>query len=247
VSVPADRKESGPPGGRRLLRLAPLGLLAVLLQASPATAQFTGNVAIDSDYRLRGYSLTDGHAAASAQVGYDHSSGAYVSILGLTELGGANRFLGVVGNAGYSRRINPHITLDAGLLRSQIRTAYPLSSGFEYTEVYAGAYVGPVAGRIYYSPDYRRQNQSTIYGELEAGFEPAAHWRVTGHVGLLTYLSSTTFYRAGDTHRDWRISVGRRLGRAELHAALSGGGPSTYYGSGLHKKAVFTLGASVGF
>jgi hypothetical protein len=154
--------------------------------------------------------------------------------------------LGGVANVGYARRLNRRVTLDVGILRSQVRSSHPPSRGFEYTEFYAGALVGPVTGRIYYSPDYRGY-KSTLYGELEAGFEPVARWRLSGHVGLLTYLNTTPFYRAGDTHYDWQLSVGRQLGPAEIHAALSGGGPRTYYGYGLHKKAVFAVGASFGF
>lgn len=206
-----------------------------------------GSVGLDSDYRLRGYSLTDDHPAASMQITYDHPSGVYFGLSGLTQLGGRNRFLGVIANAGYAKRLKPNATVDVGVLRSQIRGAAPYSNGFEYTEFYAGGSVGPITGRLYYSPGYRRDDQSTLYSELEAGFEPVAHWRISGHVGLLTYLNTARFYRAGETHRDWLVSVGRQLGRVELHGALSGGGPRTYYGFALHKKAVFTAGASVGF
>lgn len=237
----------GPSSVSRAASHALIALVGAFLVASPAAAQVTGSIGVDSDYRLRGYSLSDGHPVASAQITYDDPSGAYASVSGLTQIGGERRFLGAIANAGYAKRLNRRVTLDVGVLRSQIRSAYSTGSGFEYTEVYAGAYVGPVTGRLYYSPDYRRANSSTLYGELEAGFEPAAKWRVSGHVGLLTYLSSTIFYRSGETHRDWRVSVGRQLGRAELHAALSGGGPKTYYGYALHRKAVFTVGGSVGF
>ena len=242
----ARRRGPGPQSASRLPWLKVAAFAAVFPFATPASAQLIGNIGIDSDYRLRGYSLTDGHAAASVQLTYDHSSGAYVSVSGLTELGGENRFLGGFANLGYAKRLNPDVTWDVGVLRSQIRSAYPPTKGYEYTEFYTGASVGRVTGRIYYSPDYRGY-KSTLYGELEAGFEPAAHWRLSGHVGLLTYLNTTRIYRAGDTHHDWQVSAGRQLGRAEVHAALSGGGPRTYYGYALHKKAVFTVGASVGF
>jgi hypothetical protein len=161
-------------------------------------------------------------------------------------LGGRNRFLGGIANLGYAKRLNRRVTLDVGVLRSQLRSAYPPSNGFEYTEFYTGASVGPVTGRVYYSPDYRGY-KSTLYGEVEAGFEPLSRWRLSGHLGLLKYLDSTRFYRAGDTHHDWQVSLTRQLGRAEVHAALSGGGPRTYYGYALHKKAAFTVGASLGF
>jgi len=218
-----------------------------ILLADPAAAQLGGSVSVDSDYRLRGYSLTD-NPAISVQVTYDTPSGFYFDLSGLTELSHDNvRFLGVIGNAGYAKRLSPHLTLDAGVLRSQIRSAGRYHRPYEYTEIYAGAFVGPVSGRIYYSPDYRYHGQSALYGELEAGFEPLTKWRVSGHVGMLVYLNSASIYDAGSTHQDWRISVSRQFGSFEVHTAVSGGGPSQYYGFKVHKKTALTAGASLSF
>jgi uncharacterized protein (TIGR02001 family) len=210
-------------------------------------AQVAGSVAIDSDYRLRGYSLSDNQPTASLQVNYDDKSGLYFTFSALTELGHGGRFLGVIGNAGYAKRLNERVTLDAGVIRSQLRSAGPDAFGYKYTEIYAGAYVGPITGRIYYSPDYRTPGLSTIYGELEAGFEPARNWRVSAHVGMLTYLNSKSFYRGGNTHQDWRVGVSRQFGNFEIHSALSGGHPYEYSGYRVHKKVAATVGGSFSF
>jgi uncharacterized protein (TIGR02001 family) len=232
--------------GRTFLH-ALLGLSLGLLLAGRAAAQLGGSVAVDSDYRLRGYSLTDNQPAVSAQLTYDHSSGFYFNLSALEQLNHDPRFLGVIGNVGYARRVSPHVTLDAGVLRSQIRSAGDNDRPFKYTEFYAGAFVGPVSGRIYYSPDYRYDGQSTLYGEIEAGFEPKANWHVSGHVGMLTYLNSPSIYDSGSTHRDWRISVARTFGSFEIHTAFSGGGPSRYLGYRVHKTSALTAGASLSF
>lgn len=221
--------------------------LVVVSFAQPAAAQVGARVGIDSDYRLRGYSLTNDHPAFSAQLSYDHPSGLYAGLLGLAEVGSDNRFLGVIGSAGYAKRLNSAVSLDVGVLRSQIREATYGARGFDYTEFYAGTYVGPVSARLSYSPDYRRPDQSTVYGELEAGFEPGTDWRVSGHAGILVYLNTAGFYQAGETHRDWRVAVTRQFHAVELHAAFSGGGPSSYYGYRVHKKLALTIGTSVAF
>lgn len=218
-----------------------------VIAAEPAAAQLAGTVAIDSDYRLRGYSLSNDRPAVSAQLTYDDQSGLYFSLSALGELGHGGQFLGVIADAGYAKRLNEHVTIDAGVLRSQIRSPVSYLPGYKYTEVYAGAYVGPVVGRIYYSPDYRTGGLSTLYGELEAGFEPARNWRVSAHVGLLAYLNSKDFYHGGDTHRDWRIGVSRQFGNFEIHSALSGGKPYEYSGFRVHKKVAATVGASFSF
>ena len=220
--------------------------LTLGLAAEPASAQLAASIGLDSDYRLRGYSLTNDHPALTAQLSYDDPSGFYLSASGLGDLGDSGRFLGVVADAGYAKRIG-HVTVDAGVLRSQIGSAYRYGLGYKYTELYVGAYAGPVAGRLYYSPDYRTSGQSTLYGEVEAGFEPAKNWRLSGHVGLLTYLTTTRFWESGETHRDWRISLARQFGRFEVHTAFSGGGRRTYYGGRLHNKPALTVGASASF
>jgi uncharacterized protein (TIGR02001 family) len=225
------------------------GLCFTCLFPSPAAAQWGGTFSLDSDYRLRGYSLTDGDPAASAQVTYDHPSGAYANLVALAKIGGdETRFMGVLANVGYARRVSSNVTIDAGLLRSEIRASDQYARPYRYTEIYAGATVGRVLGRIYYSPDYRSDGVSTLYGELETGFEPARDWRVSGHVGSLLYLTDATYREAGSTHQDWRISVSRQLGRVEIHSALSGGGPGArYYSYQRDEKPVLTAGASISF
>jgi len=247
TAIAGSGRRRRPASGSHLLCRALLAIALGFIAAQPAAAQLAGSVAIDSDYRLRGYSLSDDRPAASAQLTYDDPSGLYFSLSAMEELGHGGRFLGVIGNAGYAKRLNEHVTLDAGVLRSQIRSAVNYAPGFKYTEVYAGAYVGPVAGRIYYSPDYRTGGRSTLYGELEAGFEPARNWRLSAHVGLLAYLTTRGFYHQGNTHRDWRIGVSRQFGNFEIHSALSGGIPYEYFGRRVHKKVAATVGASVSF
>ena len=240
-------KFKGAAFGSSLRRLAPLAPALLLLVPAPAAAQLAGSVGLDSDYRLRGYSLTDNDPALSAQISYDESSGLYFSLSALTELGHGTRFLGVIGNAGYAKRLNEHLTVEGGVIRSQIRSASQYNAGHKYTEVYAGAFVGPISGRIYYSPDYRNGDQSTLYGELESGFEFARNWRLSGHVGRLIYLSSAPFEHSGYGETDWRIAVSRDFGNLEIHSALSGAGPGGYTSGADRKRAAFTVGTSLNF
>ena len=236
----------GKASGKRLFRGGVCGALAAFVLTDPAAAQIAPTVGLDRDFRYRGYSLSDGHPTASAQVSYDDPSGFYASASGLTDLGDGVRFLGGIANAGYAKRLNEHVTLDGGVLRSQVRSAYPGGLDFKYTEIYAGAYVGPVVGRIYYSPDYRTSGQSTLYGEIEAGFEPIPKWRLSGHVGMLTYLNTSEYWKGGQTRRDWRVSLGRQLGKFEIHSAVSGGG-TVFYGNRRHSGPVATVGGSFTF
>jgi uncharacterized protein (TIGR02001 family) len=224
-------------------------LFVTLTLSSPAQAQLGATLGIESDYRFRGYSLTAEDPAASAQVTYDHPSGLYFNLAALADLGdGDPRFMGVIGNLGYARRLSEHVTLDGGLLRSQIRRSEHYADPYHYTEIYAGASVGRFVGRVYYSPDYRSKGVHTLYGELEAGFEPAANWRLSGHVGSLLHLTAAPYREEGSSHQDWRITLARQFGRAEVHTSLSGGGPGeVYYGYRQHEKTALTAGASISF
>lgn len=248
TAIAALRRTNARRGTKRAQGAAAIALALSCIFPTPAFAQAGASFGLESDYRLRGYSLTGGDPAATAQLSYDHPSGIYFNLAGVARFGRAPQLMGAIGNLGYARRLNPHVTLDGGVIRSQIRAAGPHQRPYHYTEFYAGASVGRVVGRVYYSPDYRSHGNSTIYGELEAGFELAPELRLSGHVGLMTYLDSSPYWQAGETHRDWRISVSKQIGRLELHTALSGGGPGVvHYTYRENPEPALTAGASVSF
>jgi uncharacterized protein (TIGR02001 family) len=245
------RSTAGSRDGASARHLYALALTSVLsLVATPAFAQVSGSVDIESDYRLRGYSLSAGQPVVTAQIGYDDDSGVYLNLSATGEIGHDDPlFLGVQGNIGYVRRLNQKLSIDGGVTRSQYRSPDRNSRSHNYTEVYLGLASDPFSARIYYSPDYFRPDVSTLYGEVEATFRPAKHWRLNGHLGSLIYLSTPARYIPGREARyDWRVGVSRELGSFDLHAALSGGGPGKEYYSGeLHSKIALTAGASWSF
>jgi uncharacterized protein (TIGR02001 family) len=224
--------------------------LILCFGASPACAQVSGSVDVESDYRLRGYSLSAGQPVATAQIGYDDASGVYLNLSATGEIGRDDPlFLGVQGNIGYARRLNARLSIDGGIARSQYRSPDRESRSHNYTEVYLGLASGPFSARVYYSPDYEQAYVSSLYAEVEATFRPATNWRVNGHLGSQIYLATPTQYLGGRASRyDWRLSVARELGSFDLHAALSGGGPGKdYYSGSFHGKAALTAGASWSF
>lgn len=224
--------------------------LILCFMASPACGQVSGSVDVESDYRLRGYSLSAGQPVATAQIGYDDASGVYLNLSATGEIGRDDPlFLGVQGNIGYARRLNPTLSIDGGITRSQYRSPDRASRPHNYTEIYLGLASGPFAARVYYSPDYDQSDLSALYAEVEATFRPATNWRVNGHLGSQVRLSTRAQYLAGRAaHYDWRLSVARELGSFDLHAALSGGGPGKdYYSGSFHRKVALTAGAAWNF
>ena len=220
------------------------------MAAMPAQAQVSGSIDVESDYRLRGYSLSAGRPVATAQIGYDDDSGVYLNLSATGELGRDDdpRFLGVQGNIGYARRLNQKLSIDAGAVRSQYRAAYPGAGSNNYTEMYVGVAAGPVSARMSYSPDYLRPGASTLYGEVEATMRPANNWRLNGHLGGLVYVTTPNYPFRSDPGYDWRLGVARQFGSLELHTALSGGGPyRDYHAGSVHSRTVLTAGASWSF
>jgi len=234
--------------------LRPAGRLAALLYALaaavPASAQIAGTVSLDSDYRLRGYSISGGKPAATASLSYDDPSGFYANGTAIGALNYEDHpdLLGAIAGVGYARRITTLISLDAGISRTQyFHDASRPSGGAHYTEFYGGLVFRGIAAHVYMSPDYLTHHSSTVYGEVDALLKSFGPWNVSSHVGVLDYLTAPRYVRR-TTLYDWRLGLSRRIHRFDLHAALTGGGPGTdYYRGRTHSKSAVVGGVSWSF
>ena len=205
-----------------LTRLLSLGALAAAFQAAPAAAQVAVEVALQSDYRLRGFSVSGERPVAAHSIAYDDPSGVY---LGGTAFGvvrnGEPGILSVNANIGYATRISPGLSLDGGVSRFEYFSAYGAAQDFHYTEVYVGLATRALAARVRYSPDYYRPDTETLYAEVDGGVEVAPNWLINGHVGTIYYLDP----RPGGLPRrryDWRLGATRQIGRFGVHVDVSG-------------------------
>lgn len=187
-----------------------------------ASAQVAIEAAVQTDYRVRGYSISDGQPAASLSFSYDDPSGAYLggSVIGTIE-DGEPELLGVQASAGYAVRIGPTLSLDAGVSKTQYFMGYGTSRNYDYTEVYVGLALPVVRARLSYSPDYRRNDMDTLYAEVAGGVEPAPDWFLSAHAGILTYLSDPPAYLPDQTF-DWRVGATRQFGLWGVHLDVSG-------------------------
>ena len=217
-----------------------------------AQAQVAASVDLESNYLLRGYSLSAGRPVATLDVSYNDSSGVYGDIAATAAAGPDDpHYLGAIFNLGYAHRLSRVVSLDGGLTRLQFRSGYSGGRPVEYTEGYVGLTMQPITARLSVSPDYLQRGAWTLYGEVEAGIRPAPDWRLSAHAGTLVYL------REGDympgvppprQHYDWRATLSRQIRWFDLHIALSGGGPGEdYYLEQPHARTRFTFGASWSF
>ena len=223
-------------------------VLTGLCAAAPASAQLGATFSLESDYRWRGYSMSDGRPAATAQLNSDDASGFYLNLSGSSQLApDGPHFLAFQANAGFARQLGPSVTIDAGIVRSDFRRLYRRGPQRHYSEAYAGLSYKRVTGRLYYSPDYYG-DAATLYGEIESYVEPLANWRVNAHAGALHYLTLPRYLSSRSLRYDWRIGLARQLGPIELHTALSGGGPGQDYYRGRNRgRTALTVGASWSF
>ncbi|KQV56094.1 hypothetical protein ASC70_03725 [Caulobacter sp. Root343] len=191
--------------------------------ATPALAQVSGGVAVQSDYRLRGYSISDGRAVGVLDLSYDHASGLYAngSVIGGKGRSGDLDVVGLIGNVGYARRLNDRLTLDTGVVQTSRMQHYSPRTTGRYTEGYVGLNAGDLSARISYSPNYLRHGVKTLYGEINAGVDTVAQLRLDGHLGYLACVDAPAGQRCTD-RIVWRIGASRRFDRLELQAALTG-------------------------
>jgi uncharacterized protein (TIGR02001 family) len=198
------------------------GGLAAAGLAAPASAQVAIEAALQSDYRVRGYSVSEGEPSASLSVSYDDPSGAYVGAVFVGAIrDGDPGLLQIQGNAGYAVRIGPMLSFDAGVSRTQYFSGHETSRDYDYTEVYVGLAFPAVSARLSYSPDYYRNDMDTLYLAVETGIEPAPDWFLSAHGGILTYLGDPPAYLPDQTF-DWRLGATKQLGRWGVHLDVSG-------------------------
>jgi uncharacterized protein (TIGR02001 family) len=139
-------------------------------------------VALLSDYRFRGVSFSDGDPAAQLDLSYDTHSGAYVgafaSSVKFQGYAGLNRL--VVAYAGFARRVDADVSVDAGVSYAD----FAPGSDLDYLEVHTGVTLRALSIQVAYAPHYLGQGAGA-YVEANGGAEIYPSLRLLGHAGVL--------------------------------------------------------------
>jgi uncharacterized protein (TIGR02001 family) len=232
-----------------MFRFLPLAVLAAITatpvlaeEASPPdpALKVSGGVTLASQYRFRGISLSDEHAALQGTINLNNKSGFYAGVWGSNidgwgELGGSNLELDLYG--GWKGEVTKRITLDAGLLYY----AYPGSKGgeFEFFEPYAkvSGNIGPVLSTIGVAYAWKQDalaDNDNVYlfndNSLPIKGTPIT---LTSHVG---YSSGGSALAAGDDYTDWA------LGASAAWKNLSFG--ISYVDTDIHDAQAISVGAT---
>lgn len=197
----------------------------LLLVCCTAPAQTGASVALVSDYRYRGISLSDEQPTLRLAVTHDAASGWYAggSLAGVT-LEPARRQLQLLGYLGRSGRLSPQLHWEAGALVVH----FGADSRFDYQEGFAGLQGDRWSTRIHFSPDYFGSGARTAYGELNAGLPVSRFTRAAAHVGALMRVGGAS---AESQRLQFDASMSLALARDlwELQVDLVTGGRSGIY------------------
>lgn len=203
------------PRRRRALAIA-VGL-GVVTAATTAHAQLSGSLAVDTDVRLRGISITGRDPALTLAATYDDPSGLYLGASAVLREPGRSgaELVGHAESAGYAFRTSDGLAVDLGLTNQDYRLYGPTTFRLRYSEAYAGVSRDGYGVRVYVSPNYLRAHSASVYLETSAVFRPAERWRLTARGGIFKRLSGAPS-AARPTRYDVALGVAREFRRGEV-------------------------------
>ncbi|XUU61965.1 TorF family putative porin [Erythrobacter sp. HA6-11] len=172
--------------------------------------EFSGNVALVSEYRFRGVDLSGGDIAVQGGVDLAHSSGFYLGTWGSSldedTVGYGHTELDVYG--GFGGSFSDAVSFDIGVIAYLYPNAGP--GDFDYIEFYGslGFNLGPAEATVgvAYAPDQDSLGSTDnlyLYTDLGIGI-PNTPLTLTGHLGytdgFLTFTDNSKAF-------DWSIGV----------------------------------------
>ena len=165
-------------------------LWIALATAGAASAEVSGHIALLSDYRYRGESLSDNRPALQAGLDYQHSSGVFVGGLASSvRVDPAVSGLGGQLYGGYAHAVDERLSWELGA----ITYLFPRPStepGYQYTEGFVGGSYENFTARAYYSDSYFGAGGRAAYLEMNASRPVTARIVAFVHLGYLGHHES---------------------------------------------------------
>lgn len=153
--------------------------------AAPVHAQLGATLAVESDYRYRGVSLSDSKPRERLTLNYDAPRDWYAGAsLTRATLAFLDTYAQATGYAGWVARPRDGSSVEVGIQA----THFAGVSGYDFAEVYAGLLAGTWSARAYLSPNYYGRHVRAGYAELNAHGSVGAGARVFAHAGVLVPL-----------------------------------------------------------
>ena len=222
--------------------------LSGLLFAPVARAQVSTSLALDTDYRIRGLSLTDGRPVLGLNIDADRRDGVYYGGSAMAQKTAYDgiQMLGYVEYLGWAQRNDAGLSWDIGVKNQNIEIYPDGRRSLQYGEVYVGVSHDNVSAHIHYSSSAFSRSGDAIYVDLDAATPPADRWRLSAHLGVLTPLGDAPGQRRGRERYDLAVGVARDFDHAQLRAGWTTTFPTPYFPVARSGPAL-TVGATVFF
>lgn len=189
----------------------------VLCSAASAHAQVSAALSLDSEYRLRGLTLSNRQAALSLSGAAELPNGVYAggALIAADTPGDQVRLLGHLEQLGYAFRDGRGVSWDIGLSNTNVEIQAARPVRLKYSEIHLGVSRDNLSARIFVSPNYQG-NVTTAYLDLDATRKLADDWRASAHLGVLKRLSAATARVSLQERYDLRLGLIREFSNAEL-------------------------------
>jgi len=223
-------RSASPAPGRALACLA-------LASAGLAQAQVSGSMALVSDYRFRGVSLSDGRPAAQLALSYDHPSGAYAGLFvsSVRFSAAAGNGIQTLGHVGYAARLASGLSWDLGAAYS----GFSRPRGYAYDEVHVGVAHTDWSARLSYAPRYFVDEVSAAYAELNVTPRSERDLVPVLHIGFLR--ASTPAYYGPRSRWDGRIGLAYNHELLTLQLSWGTTSHAGGFGEGRQDKSAWVL------
>jgi uncharacterized protein (TIGR02001 family) len=185
-----------------VLRALPVAVL--LLAAAPVCAQLSGQIALTTDYRFRGISLSDG-PAIEGSLSYDHSSGLFGGVFA-SNVDLRQEGVGIQAYGGYARRWGDARAWDVGVVGYSYPPA-PQGRRYDFVELFAGATLERLGLRVYISNDFYGSGDPSVYGEGSVAVPLTSRLTLGAHLGVQGVWPQDGSGSSPQTRLDARIGL----------------------------------------
>ncbi len=198
-----------------------LGLMTagIIATSTAASAEFSANVAMTTDYRFRGIDQNDENFAIQGGFDYSHKSGFYAGLWAssvdfqIQTVDDASAELDIY--AGFGSEFGNGIGWDVGVIRYE----YPGADGslnYDFTELYGGLSYKWFSAKYSHSGNYFADSGSGNYFEVAADIELPQGFGLGLHVGHQSiednYMTDSPTFFGVDDYTDWKVALSKELG-----------------------------------
>jgi len=218
---------------------------SLALLCTTALAQTGGSIAVVSDDRYRGVSLSDEQPTARLTISHDAASGWFGGgSLASVTLDPPRHQWQLLAYLGHAMRLTERLAADGGV----IAVHFGADGRYDYHEWFGGLSGERWNTRLHVSTSYFGSGVNTAYAELNIGFPLDRRLRITTHLGVLARIGGKTSSDAEPAHADARLGVVFSRDPWQFELALVGGGNAGLYPVAYrHEHGVLTLASTCAF